>query len=180
MSSGVSSRLIAMAAFGAWIAAGCQRTCGCAEPETAHEWQSDSHDYRAAGPPAAEAASGEDEAELARTYARTRAMKVQRGKAAYYGKGLAGNLTASGETFDPERFTAAHRSLPFGTVVRVVRVDTGRSTYVRINDRGPFGDRSRVIDLAEVAARRLDMMKAGVVTVRLEIVKLGDGRRASR
>jgi rare lipoprotein A len=163
---------------------GCQRTCGCAEPATAHppahEWRSDASDYRAAGPPPPESSLAEDEAELVRAYGQTRAVKVQMGKAAYYGKGLAGNRTASGEIFDPERFTAAHRTLPFGTIVRVVRLDTGSHTYVRINDRGPFGNRSRIIDLAEVAARRIDMIRRGVVDVRLEIVKLGDGRRAAR
>lgn len=63
-------------------------------------------------------------------------MKVQRGKAAYYGKGLAENCTASGELFAPERFTAAHRQLLFGTIVRVMWVDDERHTYVRINDHG--------------------------------------------
>jgi rare lipoprotein A (peptidoglycan hydrolase) len=171
---------VAVAALVGGLSVGCQRTCGCAETATAHEWRSDASDYRAAGPPPPEGSMAEDEAELVRTYGQTRAVKVQLGKAAYYGKGLAGNRTASGEIFDPERFTAAHRTLPFGTIVRVVRTDNGSHTYVRINDRGPFGNRSRVIDLAEVAARRLDMIRRGVVDVRLEIVKLGDGRRAER
>jgi rare lipoprotein A len=116
-------------------------------------------------------------------YSRAAAIDVAFGKATYYGEALAGNLTASGETFDPWTFTAASRSLPFGTVVRVVRLDNGHHTYVKINDRGPFGDEERVIDLAKVAATRLDMIRAGVVDVRLEVLFWGDGkyrRTASR
>jgi rare lipoprotein A len=179
MRSGVLLHVVGMLALLGGLT-GCHRTCGCTETATASEWQSDSRAYRAAGPPAPEADVPDDEAELARAYGQKRAIRVQRGKAAYYGKGLAGNRTASGEVFDPERFTAAHRTLPFGTIVRVVRTDDGRHTYVRINDRGPFGNRSRIIDVAEGAARRLDMIKAGVLDIRLEVLELGDGRRASR
>jgi rare lipoprotein A len=68
-------------------------------------------------------------------------------------------------------FTAAHRSLPFGTIVRVVRTDTGRVTYVKVNDRGPFGSSKRIIDLSRAAAEELQMMRAGVVPVRVEILE---------
>jgi rare lipoprotein A len=111
-------------------------------------------------------------------YNQVAALEVQHGKATYYGEELAGNKTASGELFEPRRFTAAHRRLPFGTVVRVVRLDTGAHTYVRINDRGPFGDERRIIDLAKVAAGRLEMLRAGVVEVRVEILRWGEGRRS--
>ena len=67
--------------------------------------------------------------------------------------------------------TAASRDLPFGTIVRVVRVDTGASVVVRVNDRGPFGDRRRILDLSRAAAERLDMIRAGVVTIRAEILE---------
>lgn len=117
-----------------------------------------------------------DEEDLHERYGRTPAVKVEFGKATYYGESLAGNRTASGAIFDPGQFTAAHRELPFGTVVRVVRLDTGHHTYVKVNDRGPFGDRRRVIDLAKVAARRLEMIRAGVVDVRIEILEWGDGK----
>lgn len=93
----------------------------------------------------------------------------ERGKASWYGRALAGNPTASGEPFRPARRTAAHKTLPFGTVVRVTRTDTGASVRVRINDRGPFVA-GRVIDLSRKAARRIDMLKAGVVPVEVEVV----------
>ncbi len=94
------------------------------------------------------------------------------GDATYYSDKLAGNKTASGEMYHPDDFTAAHRSLPFGTIVRVVRTDTGRETYVKINDRGPFGNAKRVIDLSRAAATELEMLRAGVVPVRVEILEL--------
>lgn len=92
------------------------------------------------------------------------------GRASYYADSLAGNTTANGEIYDPQRLTAAHRKLPFGTVVDVRRVDTGAMVRVRINDRGPFGDARRIIDLSRRAAETLNMMRAGVVDVELRIV----------
>jgi rare lipoprotein A len=92
------------------------------------------------------------------------------GIASWYGPGFAGRRTASGERFDPSKMTAAHRTLPFGTRVRVVALRTGDSVVVRINDRGPFGNRGRIIDLARGAARRIGLDRAGVMRVRLEIV----------
>jgi rare lipoprotein A len=90
------------------------------------------------------------------------------GQASYYADSLAGNATASGEPYAPAALTAAHRKLPFGTVVDVVR-DDGRAVRVRINDRGPFVS-GRVIDLSRAAAEQLGMMRAGVVPVRLYVV----------
>jgi rare lipoprotein A len=92
----------------------------------------------------------------------------QTGLASYYGEKFRGRLTASGEIFDPDKMTAAHKTLAFGTVVRVTRVDNGRSVTVRVNDRGPFVE-GRIIDLSEAAARKLDMIAAGVVKVRVEV-----------
>lgn len=92
------------------------------------------------------------------------------GEASYYSDALAGRRTASGERYDPAALTAAHRSLPFGTRVRVVRVDTGRAVLVRITDRGPFGKPSRIIDLSKAAAKELDMLRAGVIRVRVEVL----------
>jgi rare lipoprotein A len=97
-------------------------------------------------------------------------VDVLHGKATYYANSLAGNKTASGQVYDPELFTAAHRKLPFGTIVRVVRTDTQRYVYARVNDRGPFGNSQRIIDLSYAAAERLDMLRAGVVPVRVEIL----------
>jgi len=93
---------------------------------------------------------------------------VQEGMASYYGEKFRGRPTASGEIFDPDKMTAAHKTLAFGTVVRVTRVDNGRSVTVRVNDRGPFVE-GRIIDLSERAARDLDMIAAGVVKVRVEV-----------
>jgi rare lipoprotein A len=91
------------------------------------------------------------------------------GLASYYGSS-AGTTTATGEHFDPSQLTAAHRTLPFGTRVRVTRVDTGQSVVVRINDRGPFKP-GRVIDLSEGAARNLHMTDVGLTNVRLEVLR---------
>lgn len=93
-----------------------------------------------------------------------------RGQASWYGPGFAGRPTASGEPFDPRDFTAAHRTLPFGTVVRVVRVDTRQWVDVRINDRGPYAH-GRVIDLSEAAAAEFDLIDSGVTEVWIEILQ---------
>jgi rare lipoprotein A len=79
-------------------------------------------------------------------------------------------MTASGERFDKHALTAAHRTLRMGTMVRVTNERNGRSVVVRINDRGPFGKRSRIIDLSEAAAKQLEMIEAGVVPVTLEVL----------
>ncbi|MGH7999412.1 MAG: septal ring lytic transglycosylase RlpA family protein [Brasilonema sp.] len=91
------------------------------------------------------------------------------GMASFYGYDGSGNRTATGERFNPEGMTAAHRSLPFGTQVRVTNTRNGRSVVVRINDRGPF-IRGRIIDLSVAAARILGMMGSGVAPVRIEII----------
>jgi rare lipoprotein A len=95
---------------------------------------------------------------------------VQRGLASWYGAALAGHRTASGERFDPEKMTAAHRTLRLGTWVEVVRVDTGQRVRVRITDRGPFGHADRIIDLSHAAARELGMLRAGVARVEVRVV----------
>jgi rare lipoprotein A len=88
------------------------------------------------------------------------------GLASYYGPGLHGRPTASGEKFDQNALTAAHRTVRFGTCLRVVNMENGRSVKVRINDRGPFKG-ERVIDVSLGAARELDMVKKGLARVRL-------------
>jgi rare lipoprotein A len=96
---------------------------------------------------------------------------VQRGMATFYGREAHGGPTASGERFDMRKMTAAHRTLPLGTRVRVTNTRNGRSVEVRINDRGPYGGKGRIIDLSEAAARRLDMIDAGVVPVTVEVLR---------
>ena len=98
------------------------------------------------------------------------ATPLQVGLATWYGDAFAGKKTASGEKFDPHGMTAAHRTLKIGTWVEVRRPDTGRSIRVRINDRGPFGDDRKVIDLARHAAEELDMLHDGVMRVELRVV----------
>jgi len=96
-------------------------------------------------------------------------LHVDQGEASYYAGKFVGRPTASGEIYDPTAMTAAHRRLPFGTKVRVTRLDTNTSIVVRINDRGPF-KRGRVIDLSREAARQLDMIQVGIAPVRLDIL----------
>jgi len=92
------------------------------------------------------------------------------GKASYYGKGFHGKKTASGERFNKYAMTAAHRTLPFGTRVRVTNLANGAQVIVRINDRGPF-KRSRIIDVSEGAAKALGMLSAGLAKVRVEVLR---------
>jgi rare lipoprotein A len=94
----------------------------------------------------------------------------QSGLASWYGPGLYGRRTASGTVHTGAALTAAHRSLPFGTRVRVTNLNNGRTVVVVVDDRGPFV-RGRVIDLSLAAARRLGMVRDGVVPVRLEVVR---------
>jgi len=94
---------------------------------------------------------------------------IGQGTASYYGRELAGNRTASGERFNPHGFTAAHRTLPLGTKLRVTNVANGRSVIVRVNDRGPFVGR-RLIDVSLGAAQEIQMVRSGTAQVRLELV----------
>lgn len=89
------------------------------------------------------------------------------GKASWYGDRHHGKRTASGEAFDQNALTAAHRTLPFGARVKVTNLNNQRSVTVRINDRGPYS-RGRVIDVSRRAASELDMLKSGVAPVRIE------------
>ncbi len=98
---------------------------------------------------------------------------TQVGLATYYSDRLAGHPTASGEPYEPSALTAAHRSLPLGTVVNVQRTDTAGSVTVRVNDRGPYAGPSRIIDLSHAAAAVLGMLRAGVVPVRLTVLSVG-------
>jgi rare lipoprotein A len=91
------------------------------------------------------------------------------GIASWYGPGFDGNMSASGERYNQNALTAAHRSLPFGTKVQVTNLNNGRSVIVKINDRGPYV-RGRVIDLSAAAARALGMMDSGVAPVRIDVL----------
>ena len=97
-------------------------------------------------------------------------VSTHSGEASWYGPGFYGNRTASGEVFRPGTMTAAHRSLPFGTKVRVTNLWNGRKAVVRINDRGPFVGH-RVIDLGHGAAKQLGLTSSGVAQVKLEVLR---------
>ena len=94
---------------------------------------------------------------------------VETGQASWYGKAHQGHLTASGERFDMHALTAAHRTLPFGTIVRVTHLKSGRSVDVRINDRGPFHS-GRIIDLSYEAARKLGIVGRGTARVKVTVI----------
>jgi rare lipoprotein A len=94
-------------------------------------------------------------------------MVVETGLASWYGQGFHGKRTASGEVFNQEQFTAAHRTLPWGSRVKVINLANGKSVEVRINDRGPFG-KGRIIDVSRAAARILGIVESGVAAVRVE------------
>ena len=93
----------------------------------------------------------------------------QYGKASWYGKSLHGKKTASGERFNQHSFTGAHRSLPFGTLVRVINLRNGKEVVVTVNDRGPF-IRGRIIDISRAAASSIGILSRGITRVRVEIV----------
>jgi rare lipoprotein A len=99
------------------------------------------------------------------------AKKVITGLASYYANSLAGNRTANGDRYDPKRLTAAHRSLPFGTRLRVTRTDAPTPVLcVRVNDRGPYAGRRRIVDLSRRGAEALKMIGPGIVPVKVEVL----------
>ena len=91
---------------------------------------------------------------------------VQEGLASYYAHKFNGRTTASGEVYDEQKMTAAHRDLPFGTNVRVTNLSNNKSVVLKINDRGPFV-KGRIIDVSYAAAKRLDFIEEGVIRVRV-------------
>lgn len=102
--------------------------------------------------------------------AATKVVSTQQGRASWYGPGFHGRRTANGERFDQNALTAAHKTLPFGTKVRVTNVSNGRSVVVRINDRGPYSH-GRVIDLSKGSAQQIGLVSMGVGTVKLEVLE---------
>lgn len=94
----------------------------------------------------------------------------QEGLASYYADRFQDRETASGELYDTSEYTAAHRDLPFGQKIRVIRKDNGNTVLVTVNDRGPY-NQNRIIDLSKAAAKDLEMLEEGVLEVTLEILK---------
>ncbi|MFI5253487.1 MAG: septal ring lytic transglycosylase RlpA family protein [Bacteroidota bacterium] len=100
---------------------------------------------------------------------------IEEGNASYYADEFNGHTTSNGETFNKDDLTAAHRTLPFNTTVKVTNLTNAKSIVVRINDRGPFVD-DRIIDLSYEAAKRIGLILKGTARVRLEVVELGSGK----
>ena len=96
-------------------------------------------------------------------------LKIK-GEASYYGPGFHGKQTASGEIFDQDDYTCAHKSLPFGTKLKVVRVDNGSSVVVRVNDRGPYVD-GRILDLSVAAGKKIGLDKVGHAEVVATVIE---------
>ncbi len=97
------------------------------------------------------------------------------GVASYYADDYHGNQTSNGEVFNMNDLTAAHRTFPFGTKVRVTNLENKKDVVVRVNDRGPFKE-GRIIDLSLAAAKELDLIRLGTAKVRLEVLEWGDGK----
>ena len=106
--------------------------------------------------------------------AATPSVTEELGIASWYGPGFAGRQTANGEIFDPSQLTAAHKELPFNSLVTVTNLDNGRSVVVRINDRGPFKP-GRIIDLSRAGAEAIGMIGSGTAQVRVEVMTLPQG-----
>lgn len=96
--------------------------------------------------------------------------KVFYGKASYYADAFHGKVTASGEIFDMTKLTAAHRSLPYGTILQIKNMKNNKTVVVRVNDRGPFKE-NRVIDVSKAAAEALDMIRDGIIDVEITILE---------
>src|SRR5438552_260909 len=101
--------------------------------------------------------------------------QVQTGKASFYADKFEGSATASGEKYRHHKLTAAHKSLPFGTKVRVTNITNDQSVEVIINDRGPYVD-TRIIDLSKSAAEKLGFINQGLAEVKIEVIDAGDGK----
>ncbi len=104
-----------------------------------------------------------------------KALLTLEGVASYYANDFHGKRTSNGETFDMNALTAAHRTFPFGTKVRVTNLESNTSVIVRVNDRGPFKE-GRIMDLSLGAAKAIDLIQTGTARVRLEVLEWGNGQ----
>ncbi len=104
-----------------------------------------------------------------------RILLTLEGVASYYADDYHGKQTSNGEVYNMNDLTAAHRTFPFGTKVRVTNLDNKKEVVVRVNDRGPFKE-GRIIDLSLAAAKELDLIKMGTAKVKLEVLEWGDGK----
>jgi len=111
----------------------------------------------------------------ARTPPEGKVLLSVEGVASFYADDFHGHPTSNGETYDMHAFTAAHRTFPFGTAVRVTNLDNGKTVIVRVNDRGPFKE-GRLIDLSFSAAKALGLVATGTARVRLDVLEWGTGK----
>ena len=111
--------------------------------------------------------------------AKPAAADASEGKVAYYGRKFAGRKTASGERFNPNALTMAHKTLPMGTLVRVTNLKNNKSVVVRVNDRGP-STADRVGDLSRAAAGKIRMLRSGVIDAKLEVVGTAKAHKAHK
>jgi rare lipoprotein A len=107
--------------------------------------------------------------DIAKSHINKKRVKIQTGIASYYGEWFNGKKTASGKVFNHRKMTAAHKTLPFNTKVKVICKKTGKKIIVVINDRGPF-IKGRIIDLSKGAAKKLGILKKGITEVTIEII----------
>ena len=108
-----------------------------------------------------------------------RSKKILKGISSYYGPKFHGKLTANGEVYDMYGLTAAHKTLPLNTIVRVTNLSNDKSLILRINDRGPYvGD--RILDCSYGAAKKLDFVQSGTTDVRIEVIEWGDNKYMKR
>jgi rare lipoprotein A len=174
---------LVLCAFGVFVFSGCaSRHTAVSRPEPPqteppnapenNEESSNHEPTRETAPSGAKSPSVG--APKSRTVAPNPAMSAytEQGNASWYGVPFNGRRASNGEIYDMHKLTAAHRTLPFDTVVRVTNLSNGKSTVVRITDRGPFVD-NRIIDLSMAAAQEIDSIGPGVVPVRLEILSAG-------
>lgn len=133
----------------------------------------------ASAPPAAAPAAAAPAPAPAAAPAAAPAGDVSEGKVAWYGRKFAGRKTASGQRFDPGALTMAHKTLPFGTRVKVTNPKNNKSVVVLVNDRGPTQP-DRVGDLSQAAAARLGMLRSGVIDAKLEVLAAPAPRKAKK
>jgi rare lipoprotein A len=141
--------------------------------------QAQSASAPAAAPAATPAVLAAPAKAAAKEAVKAAAGDASEGKVAFYGRKFAGRKTASGERFNPNAMTMAHKTLPFGTLVKVTNLKTKRSVVVRVNDRGPSTP-DRIGDVSSAAATKLKMRRSGVIDAKLEVVGMKKMKRASK
>lgn len=139
--------------------------CSCSGPR-----ERASFDRSSGGYSARSGSSSAGESKASKTAGKkAKVGQVLHGEASYYGPGFEGKLTANGETFNSSEMTCAHKTLPFNTMLKVTRDDTGASVVVRVNDRGPYA-KGRILDLSAGAGKKIGLDKDGHAKVTIEVI----------